>query len=298
MTLALSWLATACTGAPEQASFEVDAAASGQALTLEDCASQRDACFAESPVLGLLTCPAQYTQCTAAVASGIPREVASAVQDARECVRAGVACTAEAGSPLQVAECAEDEAQCVAAIVDIELPRVVEGTAECVRSTVDCLEASETRGDVADCGSELRSCAVEQAVSVVPPEVAETISDVVDCNNAVRGCVAEASNAEGVTECAEREAACIANSLDVDLPDVPLSEVVGCAENAGRCALDANSIATVAACADSLRQCAVGIVEAIEAPQELTREQKWTVCVGNDPLAFLRCGAQLAGCED
>jgi hypothetical protein len=295
--LTLSFAATACTTAPSQDVTLL--AATSQPLSLEDCATQRDACFNENPILGLLTCPAQYTQCTAAVASGIPREVAAAVDDARECVRVGVACVAEAGTdPVSLAVCAENEAQCVAAIVDIELPNIVEGTAACVDGALDCIESAESRDNLVACGAALGDCALDQVREVVPPEVVETIDEVVDCNNALRGCVADTSSAAGITECAERQAQCVASSLDVDLPDVPLSEVVDCAESAAQCTLNAESLANVAACADKLRQCAVDVIAAVDVPEALTCEQKWTVCVGNNQLRILTCAAELSGCVD
>ncbi|HTU57986.1 MAG TPA: hypothetical protein VMF89_06125 [Polyangiales bacterium] len=297
LTLTLSFAAASCAAAPtEEAALS---AAASQALSLEDCATQRDACFAENPILGLLTCPAQFTQCTAAVASGIPREVAAAVDDARECVRVGVACVAEAGAdPVALAVCAENEAQCVAAIVDIDLPNVVEGTAACVDGAVDCIESAESRDSLVACGVALGDCALDQVKEVVPPEVAETIDDVVGCTNALRGCVADTASAAGITGCSERQAQCVANSLDVDLPDVPLSEVVGCAESAAQCTLGSEDLASVAACADKLRQCAVDIIAEVDVPEALTCEQKWTVCVGNDQLRIFTCAAELSDCRD
>lgn len=297
LTLTLSLAASACAATPSQ-DVALSAAAS-QALSFEDCAAQRDACIAENPILGLLTCPAQFTQCTAAVASGIPKDVAAAVDDARECVRVGVGCVAEAGTdPVALAVCAENEAQCVAAIVDIDLPNVVEGTAACVDGAVDCIESAESRDNLIACGTSLGDCALDQVKEVVPPQVAETIDEVVDCTNALRGCVADTSSAAGITECGERQAQCVADSLDVDLTDIPLSEAVGCAESAARCALSSEDIASVAACADKLRQCAVDIIAEVDVPEQLTCEQKWTVCVGNNQLRILTCAAELSGCRD
>lgn len=296
-TLLLSFAASACAAAPSQDVSLL--AGTSHALTLEDCQSERDACFAESPILGLLTCPAQYAQCTAAVASGIPEEVTAAVDDARECVRLGVACVAEAGADaVALAVCAENEAQCVAAIVDVELPNVVEGTAACVEGAIDCIESAESRDNLVACGTTLGDCALDQVREVVPPEVAKTIDEVVACGNALRGCVADSSSAAGITECGERQALCVADSLDVDLTDVPLSEVVECAESAAGCTLNAENLANVAACADKLRQCAVDVVAEVDVPEQLTCEQKWTVCVGNNQLRILTCAAELSGCRD
>jgi hypothetical protein len=297
LTLTLSLASVACAATPTQEALLPGAAS--QALSLEDCEAQRDACFAENPILGVLTCPAQFTQCTAEAASGIPGEVVAAVDDVRECARVGVACVAEAGTdPVALAVCAENEAHCVAAIVDIELPKVVEGTAACVDGAIDCIERAESRDNLVACGATLGACALDRVKEVVPPEVAETIDEVVDCTDALRGCVADTSSAAGITACSERQAQCVADSLDVDLPDLPLSEVVGCSESAAQCTLNAETLTSVAACADKLRQCATDIVAELDVPAVLTCEQKWTVCVGNNQLRILSCAVELSDCRD
>lgn len=293
--LGLVTLAAFGCGEAPQAS---EAGSASAALSQEDCAAERDACFSENPLFGLLSCPAQYTQCTAAAESGIAKEVAAAVREVAACTRAGTNCAAEAGSAEGAAKCAATEARCVASVVDVELPQVVEGTAKCVTSAVECVNKSESGADLVACGTTLEGCAIEEAKSVVPPEVAMVIDEVSDCTKALNGCIAEASNASGVTACSERQVACVAGSLGVELPKVPVSKAVECAEDAASCTLDAGSVRAVADCADSLRKCAVSVVEATDAPEQLSCEKKWTVCVGNDPLKFLQCAAELAGCKD
>ena len=42
-----------------------------------------------------------------------------------------------------------------AAIVDIELPNIVEGTAACVDGALDCIESAESRDNLVACGAAL-----------------------------------------------------------------------------------------------------------------------------------------------
>ena len=77
--------------------------------------------------------------------------------------------------------------------------------------------------DVAACGIKLEGCALEQAREVVPDEVVEVIDDVTKCTVATNRCIAEASSPSGITECTERQVKCVADSLGVPVPEVPLS---------------------------------------------------------------------------
>ena len=285
--------AVGCGEAPHSPS----ASASLAALSQEDCIAERDACFRANPLFGLLSCPPQYAQCTAAAQSGVAKEVAAAVTEVTACTRAAAGCVAEGGVD-GVTDCALREAKCVASVVDVELPKVVEGTAKCVDGAVECVNGAENAGDLAGCGLALESCALEQAKSVVPKEVVEVIDGVSTCTSTLEGCIAEAANAAGVTACTERQVTCVAGTLGVELPKLPLSKAVECTEEAAECALDAGNLRGVTACADSLRKCAVGVVEQTDAPEQLSCEKKWTVCVGNDPLKILVCAAELAGCKD
>ena len=275
-----------------------EAGASVQALAAEDCAAERDACFRENPLFGLLTCPPQFAECTAAAGRGIAREVAAAVAEVAACTRAAAGCVAESGSGEGSTNCAVAEAKCVASVVDVELPKIVEGTAACVDDAVDCVNSAESPADVSGCGIKLEGCALDQVKEVVPPEVTEVIDDVTKCTQALNGCIAEASSASDVTACTQGQVKCVASSLDVPVPNVPLAKAVECAEEATSCALDVGSPREVVQCAENLRKCAVEVVGETEVPEQLSCEQKWTVCVGNDPLKFLQCAAELAGCKD
>jgi len=294
---ALAFAATtgAC-AAPPQAEDSI--AESTAALTADECASQRDACFKANPILGLLTCPAQYAQCTRTASDGLPAQVSSAITDAEECIKEARSCVLEASGATGAARCAADEAQCVAAIVGAHLPKVVEGTAACVDSTVECIRSSEVVSDLAGCAGTLESCAVEQIQAVLPPEVVKVVSDVTSCTTALNGCIAEATRPSALTACTETEAKCIAQSLGVTLPDVPVAKVVDCAQTAAECTLDASSASDVTACARGLTSCAAAAVGVGGDPKPQTCEQKFTTCMGRNPLNFLKCGAELSGCTN
>lgn len=285
-------------GAEQASPAAIDTRASVEALSAEDCAAQRDECLRDNPLFGLLSCPGQYAQCTAAAAGGIAKEVAAAVSEVADCTRAATGCLGEAGSAESRAQCGVEEAKCVASVVDVELPKVVQDTAKCVDATVDCVNGAESPADLTACGTALESCALDVAKGAVPTEVGEVIDDVTKCNNNLNGCIGEASSASGVTECTQEQVKCVADSLNVPVPQIPLAKAVECAEDATSCTLNAENARGIADCADNLRKCAVDVIDSTDAPEQLSCEKKWTVCVGNDPLKLLQCAAELAGCKD
>src|SRR6266567_1576704 len=101
------------------------ASASVQALSAEDCVAQRDTCLRENPLFGLLSCPPQFAQCTAAAAEGVAKEVAAAASEVAACTRAAAECVVGSSRTEGADSCAVQEAKCVASVVDVELPKVV-----------------------------------------------------------------------------------------------------------------------------------------------------------------------------
>ena len=132
-----------------------EVANSAQALTLAQCATQRDTCFSANPLFGLLTCPAQYAQCTLTASNGLPAEVSAAIADTTQCAATGVDCVAAASTPAQLLDCTAAEAACVANVVDVHLPSVVQGTASCVDTSVSCIKAAKTAADLTACANAL-----------------------------------------------------------------------------------------------------------------------------------------------
>lgn len=299
IALVVSSLAFGCANVDDGAPSEAPELQKQQAeLTLTECGAQRDACFDKNPLFGFFTCPTQYTQCTATASNGIPAEVGSAIADAAECTQTAVNCVADARSLEETAACAEDEAQCVAAIIDVELPDVVEGTAACVDSSVSCIQGARRLSDLANCAASLTGCAVEQVAAVIPPEVGEVVEGVSACRVELENCITSATSATALTACSEKSAVCVAATLDVTLPDVPVSDVVECAETASDCAFGASTIREVTSCATGLTSCAADVVGGIDVPEQLTCEQKWTACVAGNPFNFFKCGGELSGCQD
>jgi hypothetical protein len=298
VALVVSSLALGCAAPEEDNAPEELGVQSQQALTLTECAAQRDTCFSKNPLFGLFTCPAQYTQCTATASNGLPAEVSSAISDAAECTSAALDCVNGANSATAAAVCAENEAQCVAAIVDVDLPDVVEGTAGCVDGGLECIRNARRVSDLAACAESLATCAVEKVQAVIPEEVGQVVGDVNECRLALNSCIENASSATALTACSEESAKCVAGSLDVTLPNVPVSDVVGCTESAAECALGASSVRDVTDCAAALTSCASDVVGSVDVPAQLTCEQKWTACLTKNPLNFFGCGGELATCQD
>src|SRR6185312_5699903 len=162
-------------------SSEQASASSAESLTLAQCATQRDACFANNPLFGLFTCPAQYTKCTATASNGLPAQVTNAISDAADCTKTYLACSNDANSASKLAACAATEAECVASIVQVKLPPVVTGTATCVDNSVKCINAAEQVDDLTTCANNLEQCAVGQAQSVLPPQVGQVVGGVATC---------------------------------------------------------------------------------------------------------------------
>lgn len=271
-----------------------EVANSAQALTLAQCATQRDTCFSANPLFGLLTCPAQYAQCTLTASNGLPAEVSAAIADTTQCAATGVDCTAGASTPAQLLDCTAAEAACVANVVDVHLPSVVTGTASCVDTSVSCIKAAKTAADLTACANALESCAVTQVETVLPPQVGTAIGQVTTCETTLNSCIAAAQTPSALTACTTAGASCVAGTLGVTLPTVPAAAVVHCTETAGSCVLDSKTVSDVTACATTLTSC---VTTAVGSTPVLTCAQKWTACVGNNPLNFLVCSAQLATCK-
>jgi hypothetical protein len=275
---------------PERSSTSV------QSLTLTQCASQRDACFANDPLFGLFICPAQYARCTVTASNGLPAQVNQAISDAAACNSANLECTNAATTPAEVAACATTLATCVASIVQVNLPTIVTGTATCVTDSVKCINAAETVSDLTTCANNLESCAVTQAQSVVPQQVGQVLGNVSSCETTLNSCIAAATTPAAVTACTQTGATCVAGSLGVTLPTVSVTGVVQCTETAAKCALDASSVAAVTECATSLTSC---VQEAVgtTTPPPMTCQQKWTACLAKNPLNFVTCDLQLLSCH-
>jgi hypothetical protein len=261
-----------------------------QALTLAECGQQQTQCFQNNPILGILTCPLQYAQCQATASNGIPAEVASAISDARSCASQQATCLRNAKSGAARLQCVQQEADCVAAIVNTRLPPVVTGTAQCVDNAVSCLRASETAQDVANCADVLQSCATDQAVMALPPDVGKAVGDISNCVSDLRMCTSDASSPGTLAQCAQDEAACVGTALGVPVPQ-GAQDAAKCADTAVDCTLNAKSASDVRACVTALQQCNANVAQTTRSCVEV-----WTQCLAKNPLGFLACAAELGDC--
>jgi hypothetical protein len=292
--LILACATTSC-AAPIQGDEEASVEASAEALTLQECATQRDTCFRNNPFFGFFTCPAQYTQCAASASNGLPAEVASAISDTAACTRAEATCVRAAeGNAAKILTCTQTEAQCIADVVDARLPQVVTGTIDCVDDAATCIRASETAGDLAGCGETFQDCAIDVAVDALPPAVGAVVEDVGQCLATLDSCTDAATTPAQVTACGQAEVRCVATALGVTLPNVPVAEAVQCAETAAQCALNAKT-------ADAVRECGAQLVACnarlTDPNKPLTCQEKFTQCLVRNPLNFLGCSLQLATCQ-
>lgn len=281
---------TGCAAAPAQQQ-DAPVAASAQGLTVDECATQQTNCFAQYPLFGLFTCPAQYAQCLATASNGIPAQVTAAITDAEDCAKRARACRIE--TPDRALGCTEDEATCIAAIVGAKLPPIVTGTAACAEDSVVCIRAAKSAADLATCSRTFQGCAFDQAVSALPPEVGTVVKDIGDCLGTLRTCTGSATSASAVTECSQDEISCVAGSFGVSLPQPPVAEAIHCAETAADCGLHATTPAAVRTCAASFTKCNADLATA-----QLTCAQKWTACLARNPFNFVGCTADFSVCTD
>lgn len=284
-------LAAGLAGCAAPARHEEPVSVTESGLTVQECATQRDSCFAKNPLFGLFTCPGQYAQCLVTASNGIPAQVTAAVRDAADCVDTERLCIQE--DPTLAASCTADEAQCLATIANITLPPIVDGTAKCIDDDVACIRAAKSVADLAACADTFRGCAVDQAVSALPPAVGTVVRDVTDCLNTLGMCTADAGSASEITQCGQDEVSCVAGSLGVTLPQPPVADAIHCAETAASCVQKATTAAAVRTCAMNFTQCNAGI-----ATTQLTCAQKWTACLARNPLNFLGCTADFSVCTD
>lgn len=296
MIVAASGCAAAPVGGDDALLEDSEVQSVEQAVTLAECATQRDTCFRNNPFFGFFTCPLQYTQCAATASNGLPAQVAAAINDAQACARTNASCLGNAETAAERLACTQQNAQCVAEIVDANLPPVVEGTLECVDGAIACIRASETANDLAGCAETLEDCAIDVVVDVLPPEVGEAVGDIAACNDALAACIGKATSPAQLAACNQTQIRCVASALGVTLPNIPVAEGLQCAEDAAECTLDARSVADVRACAADLVECNQSLVNGPNRPQ--TCEQKWTECLVRNPFNFFQCAADLATCRN
>ncbi|HKP64545.1 MAG TPA: hypothetical protein VJV78_47740 [Polyangiales bacterium] len=289
--LMLAAVAAGCSAANEPERSAVQG--SSNALTLEECADQRDECLGRNQPLGLLLCPLQYNQCVLTASNGIPAEVATAVGDTAMCAQTALRCRGSAEGATDVLKCTQTEADCIADVIGANLPPIVTGTAACIDDAASCVGDAESVADVTACRRKLEACARDEAISALPPEVSDAIKKINACISTLNTCTGDASSPGELAGCAQDEAECVAKGLGV-IPPPRVDAAVDCAEAAVNCTLDASDPAALRACAATLVSCNARIGNP-DAP--LTCEQQWTECLVKDPFNFVQCGAKLNTCR-
>lgn len=105
---------------------------------------------------------------------------------------------------------------------------------------------------------------------LLPDPVFDTVSSVEDCTAELAECVVGFEVPSEAVECNEDYVQCVAGSLDVPVPDLPLADTVACAEDAAECTLGSSSVREIAGCGAVLTSCTVGnVVDVVGTVDEL-----------------------------
>jgi hypothetical protein len=190
--------------------------------------------------------------------------------------------------------CADSEALCVASVLGVTLPNVSLADSACVEQAQDCVDRAGATGDLTSCGNGLRSCADAVVLAAMPPAVSQTVGDVSACRKQLDECVIAAQTPAEIPACSEQEARCVAQGLEVSLPEnVPQVDLVECTTIAVFCTLAATNFDSLDSCARAFDRCVTG-----DVGRPLTCAERWTQCVGNQPLLLPLCSLELLGCQD
>lgn len=291
LSVMLAAILAACASSDEAERVAVQGSAN--AVTLAECADQRDACLRRNQPLGLLICPLQYEQCILTASNGIPGEVAAAIGDTAACAQKALRCRGSAESAADGLKCTQAEADCIGDVIGANLPPIVTGTAACVEAAVSCVDDAKSANDLGVCRRTLEACTRDEVVSGLPTEVRDAVKEINACVEKLGSCTREAGSPGDLAGCAQDEAECVAKGLGVT-PPPRTQAAVDCAEAAVKCTLDATSAAEVRECAATLVSCNARIGNP-EAP--LTCEQQWTECLVKDPFNFVQCRSKYMACR-
>ena len=114
------------------------------------------------------------------------------------------------------------------------------------------------------------------------------------CRDQLDACVRAAEAPESIDSCSEQEARCVADAMQVSVPDgTSVGTLTQCAADATDCSFLALTTEQLDNCARSLARCIDGVVDT-----QLTCTERWTQCVQDQPLLLPICSLELLGCED
>jgi hypothetical protein len=225
---------------------------------------------------------------------GAPQPVVMAAAQAAACARTELDCANAAPGDKERAACVDAEAQCVAALIGAKLPQVSLANSACVEQALDCIDRAQASEQLPSCGGNLQSCADAVALAAMPPAVSQAVGEVSECRNALDACVIAAKKPEEIPACSEQESRCVAQGLQVPVPDnVPPGNLIDCAAVAVVCTLAATNLDSLDSCTRAFDRCVVG-----DARQPLTCAERWTQCVADQPLLLPICSLELLGCQD
>lgn len=134
---------------------------------------------------------------------------------------------------------------------------------ECTADLTQCVGAARSISALVGCNGDYAECltgSVEDTVGQLPGAVVDAVDGTIECTANLRSCVRAASSPSELVICEEAQVACVADVLDVPLPDVPLSGAVECAESATECVADARSLEDLTACTTDLAECTTDAV--------------------------------------
>jgi hypothetical protein len=218
----------------------------------------------------------------------LPAKVRDAAYAVRDCKDELVMCVGDSARPSAVTACNEDYANCVADVLGVDLPDVpVEEVVSCAEEAVECTLSAYNLRDLAACTTGLTGCAVEAT------HVIDIIHSVNECTTATASCVIKARRPSALARCGEAEVDCIAGTLDINLPDIPLSEATACAEQAVVCTGHSHRLSDITACTGQLVSCAG---ETIEAVPVIDCATVFSTCLLANPLRFLQCAQESQSC--
>jgi hypothetical protein len=114
------------------------------------------------------------------------------------------------------------------------------------------------------------------------------------CRVQLDACVRAAEAPESIGLCSEQDARCIADAMQVSVPDgTSVGTLTQCAADATDCTFFASTTEQFDECATSLARCIDGVVAS-----ELTCTERWTQCVQDQPFLLPICSLELLGCQD
>lgn len=126
------------------------------------------------------------------------------------------------------------------------------------------------------------------------PKTSDESAQLEHCRQQLDECVRLAEAPESINSCSEQEARCVANVMQVSVPEgTPVGTLTQCAADATDCSLFALTNEQFNSCARTLASCIDGVVDT-----QLTCTERWTQCVQGDLLLFPICALELLGCTD